>query len=178
VASAACPEFACSVSPATPVPTVLPRIVWRAGLDLNPLDVSEPSQAAWLETLVWPEQAQRLANLRAAMRIAIAHPPRLIKGDLRTDLARLCEAAPNDATLVIFHTAVLAYVASPAERRDFAVRVRSLCQYWISNETADVFPDSAPCIGAHGASRRFVLSVNGGPVAWTDPHGRSLEWIA
>jgi hypothetical protein len=33
-------------------------------------DVSDPVQAAWLEALVWPEQTVRLANLRAAIKIA------------------------------------------------------------------------------------------------------------
>src|SRR6516225_2472414 len=37
-----------------------------------------------------------------------AEAPRLVKGDLRTDLAALAQEAPKDATLVIFHTAVLA----------------------------------------------------------------------
>jgi hypothetical protein len=48
---------------------VLPQIAWRAGLDLNPIDVNNPAEAAWLETLVWPEQTARLA-LSAAMAIA------------------------------------------------------------------------------------------------------------
>jgi len=48
--------------------TAVPQIVWWAGLDLNPLDVSDPEQAAWLRTLVWPEQTDRLARLCAAMK--------------------------------------------------------------------------------------------------------------
>jgi hypothetical protein len=60
------PLFHCSINDATPLPTSLPYIVWRAGLDLNPLDVSDPGHARWLEALVWPEQTDRLANLRAA----------------------------------------------------------------------------------------------------------------
>jgi hypothetical protein len=26
-------------------------------------------------------------------------------------------------------------------------------------------------------SGRFLLSVNGAPVAWSDPHGSSIDWI-
>jgi hypothetical protein len=51
------------------------------------------------------EQSDRLAKLRIAMRIAAEKKPRIVKGDLRTDLARLAAEAPKDATLVIFHTA-------------------------------------------------------------------------
>lgn len=58
------PVFRCSASETTPLPTAPPHVVWRAGLDLSPIDASDASQVAWLETLVWPEQTARLANLR------------------------------------------------------------------------------------------------------------------
>jgi len=62
------PVFPCAVDAKTPIPAAMPQIAWRAGLDLNPLDVSDPEQAAWLRTLVWPEQTDRLARLCAAMK--------------------------------------------------------------------------------------------------------------
>src|SRR3954453_15012199 len=34
------PVFPCAVNAATPVPARLPRVVWRAGLDLKPVDLS------------------------------------------------------------------------------------------------------------------------------------------
>jgi hypothetical protein len=156
----------------------MPEIVWRAGLDLNPLDVSDPAQASWLEALVWPEQTVRLANLRAAIKIAAAFKPRVARGDLRHDFMLLLREAPKDATLVIFHTAVLAYVRSVADRQDFARKVRTLCPYWISNEARQIFPDIAQRIVEHGTRGSFLLSANGTPIAWTDPHGASLKWIA
>jgi hypothetical protein len=172
------PVFACCVTGAVPLPTVMPRIVWRAGLDLVPIDVSDHSQTAWLETLVWPDQPQRLANLRAAMTIAATQQPRVVKGDLRTDLARLCREAPTDATLVVFHTAVLAYVASPVERQAFAAQAQALSRYWISNEAPEVFPEIAARVAARSGPMRFLLAVNGAPVAWAHPHGATLDWIA
>ena len=51
------PIFSCAASPRTPLPTLIPRIIWRAGLDLNPLDAADPEQSSWLETQVWPERA-------------------------------------------------------------------------------------------------------------------------
>ena len=173
------PVFACAANEATPIPREMPTIIWRAGLDLNPLDASDPAQVAWLETLVWPEQTERLANLRAAIKIAAAFKPRIVEGDLREDgLAQLRREAPKEATLVIFHTAVLAYVADPADRRAFAERAMSICPYWISNEYPGVFLDVAGRAGERGAPGRFLLAVNGSPVAWTDPHGAALDWIA
>src|SRR5216683_4857982 len=91
--------------------STLPRVVWRAGLDLKPVDLSDPGEVGWLEALVWPEQTDRLARLRAAIRIASEQKPQLVKGDLRTDLAALAREAPKDVTLVIFHTAGAARTA-------------------------------------------------------------------
>jgi hypothetical protein len=168
------PVFACTASPATPLPAAVPEIVWRAGLDLNPLDAAIPAQAAWLETLVWPEQTGRVGNLHAALTIAAIVRPRVVQGSLLgDDLERLCHEAPKHATLVVFHTAVLAYIADRAARDGFAKRVQSLCPYWISNESPRVFANTV----AGGIAGRFLMSVNATPVAWTDPHGAALEWL-
>jgi hypothetical protein len=171
------PVFPCAATPATPIPQTLPRIVWRAGLDLDPVDLSDAGQVAWLEALVWPEQTERLARLRAAMTIARAQKPRVVNGDLRRDLARLAAEMPKAATRVIFHTAVLAYVSSSAERAEFARAVASLCDVWLSNEAPRLFPDIVARAGAPTPPGRFLMAVNGMPMAWSDPHGASLEWI-
>ncbi len=183
----AAPVFPCAAGPATPLPDRLPQIAWRAGLDLSPIDIADPDQAAWLRALVWPEQEERLARLEAAMRIAARYKPLLVQGDLRHDLARLAAEAPRGMTRVVFHTAVLAYVADAGKRAAFARSVLSECDFWISNEAPHVFPD----IAAHAAPEashdepyaaagagRFLMAVNGSPVAWADPHGASLAWIA
>lgn len=181
------PIFPCAADAATPLPTALPRVVWRAGLDLSPIDLADAEQAAWLETLVWPEETDRLARLRAAMRVAAADPPRLVPGDLRRDVAALAAEAPKTATRVIFHTAVLAYVGEREERAAFAREVRSLCDVWISNEAPRVFAEIAERAGAiptadagyaAAGAGRFLLAVNGSPVAWTHSHGASMQWIA
>jgi hypothetical protein len=172
------PIFSCVVNATTPVPTALPCVTWRAGLDLDPVDISDPNQAAWLEALVWPEQGDRLAKLRTAMSIAAENKPRIVKGDLRTDLPRLAAEAPKDATLVIFHTAVLAYIRSLQEREEFAQSVKTLCDFWISNESPRVFPKIAARAATEGPKGCFLMAVNGIPVGWTDPHGASLDWIS
>ncbi len=172
------PVFSCQVDDATPVPETLPWVAWRAGLDLNPLDVTDAEQTAWLETLVWPEQEQRLASLQAAIRVARAARPRIVRGDLRKDLTSLAAEAPRGMTLVVFHTAVLACVPEQTDRDDFAASVTSLCDFWIANESPSVFPSIAQKAGHGGLPGRFLLSVNGNPVAWANPHGAAINWIA
>ena len=154
-----------------------PDIVWRAGLDLNPLDVRNDDDMAWLETLVWPDQPDRAARLHAAIAVAREDPPRIVAGDLLTALPALAAEAPKDATLVVFHTAVLSYVADAADRAGFVRTVRDLHAVWISNEAPFVFPDIAARLA--GAVRRgpLLLAVNGEPTAWTDPHGAWIDWI-
>ena len=68
--TATAPVFSCATSGHPPLPQHHPEIIWRAGLDLNPLDVRNPEDTDWLETLVWPGQDARLARLRAAIAVA------------------------------------------------------------------------------------------------------------
>ena len=172
------PIFPCEADSKTPLPRELPEIVWRAGLDLEPIDLADPEQVAWLEALVWPEETDRLDRLRAAIEIARGRKPRVVKGDLLRDLAALAAEAPKDATLVVFHTAVLVYVRSPSDRAEFVRSVISVCDFWLANEAPAVFPEIAEGAGNPGSAGRYLMSVNERPVAWADFHGRWIHWIA
>ena len=171
------PVFHCRANEATPLPATLPDVAWRAGLDLNPIDPCNDDQAKWLETLVWPDQPNRLAQLRAGIAVARREPPRLTQGDLRNDLRALAATAPPHAILVVFHTAVLGYLADPIERSAFAVTIQRLGATWISNEVPGVFPEIAAKTSVPRPAGAFLLAVNGEPVAWTDPHGGWIEWF-
>ena len=171
------PVFPCTVSDRTPLPDALPSIVWRAGLDLNPVKLEESEDIAWLETLVWPEDEPRLDRLRAAIAIAKADPPAVEKGDLLHDLSALIERAPRDTTVVVFHTAVLSYVGSAEERAAFARQMLASDAVWLSNESPRVFPEIAARAAAAPSQGLFLLSRDGVPVAWTGPHGQSVHWL-
>jgi hypothetical protein len=170
------PVFPCRASDATPLPERMPRIVWRWGLDLNPVNVSDPEQAAWLQTLVWPGQEDRAERLRAAIHIARRHPPGVGKGDLLHEQFAVATPPPENATLVIFHSAVLVYVA-PGDRERFVDNVRNSDAVWISNESPAVFPSIAAKLNARPPRDRFVLAVDGEPVALAGPHGQSIDWL-
>jgi hypothetical protein len=170
------PVFRCVANPDTPLPKECPEVVWRAGLDLNPIDVNDVEQVRWLETLVWPGEEDRLTNLRAARNAAREDPPRVIAGDLRTDLPALAAQSPAAATLVVFHTAVLAYVPR-TDRLRFYETMRELDAVWVCNETPEIVSDFVATSRQPPSSGSFLLSADRQPVAWTDPHGRSIEWI-
>jgi uncharacterized protein DUF2332 len=172
------PLFRCAVDGPAPLPRRLPRIVWRAGLDLNPLDVGSAEDMAWLDALIWPEQDHRRRNFQAALAVARANPPRIVRGDLLKDLEPLMAEAPADATLVVFHTAVLGYVIPIEARLRFADAMHHSRAIWISNEIAPVFPEIAARAPKPAPRGRFLLAVDGVPKAWTGPHGQSLDWFA
>jgi hypothetical protein len=169
------PVLDCAVTAMAP-PTGRPEVVWRAGLDLNPLDVTDPADVAWLEALIWPEHAHRRARLRAAAAVAAADPPLLVRGDLVDDLPALAARAPADATLVVFHSSVLYQVPVP-RREAFAELVRGLPGHWIAVEGPDVLSYDAlpppPDQALHN-----VLSLDGKPLAWTRGHGQAIDWFA
>jgi hypothetical protein len=161
----------------TDVDVTVPDVVWRAGLDLNPLDATDLDTRSWLRALVWPGQDERLARLDAALDIAAADPPHLIAGDLVTDLPDLIDAAPGDTTVVVMHSAVLAYV-DPRGREAFRAAVTDSRATWISNEAAAVFPEIAGRLTrVDSTAGRFVLAVDGVPTALTGPHGQSYEQL-
>ncbi len=170
----------CAIEGPVPVPTALPEIVWRAGIDLNPLDVTKSEDVRWLETLVWPEQDSRRQRLAAAIDIARTDPPRLLAGDLNDTIETLASQAPSDATLVVFHSAVLAYVSAEA-RTQFVARARSFPGHWISNEALSVVPDIRPSVlppPPDSTKMQFLLAKDGEAVAYARPHGQSLLWLA
>jgi hypothetical protein len=133
---------------------------------------------AWLETLVWPGQEHRATNLRTAIAIARADPPKVHRGDLLADLPAIVALAPKDMQLVVYHTAVLGYVPSRSDREAFAETLRQTSAVWISNEAPSVFPELVGTAPPPPAPGHFLLAVDGKAVAWTGPHGQSIDWFS
>ncbi|MDF2710580.1 DUF2332 domain-containing protein [Nonomuraea muscovyensis] len=167
-----------TAGPLTP-PGRVPRVAWRAGIDLNPLDVHSADDVRWLESLVWPEQHERLRRLRGAVGVARAEPAHLVTGDLTQALDGLLAHVPAGATPVVFHSAVLAYLPIEA-RESFAGRALGLPGHWISNEAPGVLPSVERHLPRPAPADRavFVLALDGRPLAFTGPHGQSLDWFA
>jgi hypothetical protein len=168
----------CETTGGPPLPTALPHIVWRAGLDLNPLDISDPADALWLETLIWPEQTERLARIRAAMELVRGEHPRIVQGDALAGLPALVAEAPPGATLVIVTSAAIVYLP-PDIRASFIELVGTLDARWISNEGRGIVPAAAAAVGEAEPPEpgEFLLALDGHPLAWTGPHGQRLDWL-
>jgi hypothetical protein len=168
------PVLTCEPRGPVPLPGRVPDVVWRAGLDLNPLDVRSADDVHWLQCLLWPGETGRQDRLAAAIGTARRDPPHVHRGDLLTDLPALASQAPPGATLVIYHSAVLAYV-TPRQRAEFADLVGALGAVWLSNEAPEILPGTA----GDRAEGHFVLAENGTrAIAHTDPHGTWLRWLS
>ncbi|MEZ5987575.1 MAG: DUF2332 domain-containing protein [Planctomycetota bacterium] len=170
------------------VPTLhLPEVVWRRGLDLDPVDVREQARSRWLLACVWPEHVERRARLEAALAQCRRDPPRVDRGDLCDDLEAVLAEAPSDATLVVFHSAVLWY--QTAERRQRFVellagwgRDRELVH--VSSEDPGVIADvEVPPSEVDGLRVLLVRTRygRGRPerrlLGVAHAHGAELEWL-
>lgn len=93
----------------------LPEIASRLGLDANPLDLTNPDDARWLEACVWPDQADRFARLQRAIGLFLADPVPLRRGDAVKDLASAV-AQLGDGTPVVTTTWTLCYLELEQQR--------------------------------------------------------------
>ena len=160
-----------------PIPSALPEVCWRRGIDVNPLDVRDSDDVAWLRSCIWPEHDERRDRLDRAAKIVADDPPIIVRGDLNEEIDAVISAAPNDATTVVFHSAVMSYL-SLEQRRVFAANMSARPGVvWISNEGPGVIEGlSAP---PKSRPNGFELRINGGEtLAHTDPHGRWLAWLS
>ena len=136
-------------------PMALPAIAWRCGIDLNPAP-----DADWLRACIFADQPERRARLDAALEIAAAHPPPLIKGDALDLLPSVLAGIPDGLQPVVLHTAVAIYLTA-AERAHL--------DNLLSDVTHIAAEDGHPDGG-------FILHVDGRDVGRADPHGRWLRW--
>jgi hypothetical protein len=168
------PTLSCRPLGPVPLPDHVPEVVWRAGIDLNPLDLNDDDDMAWLSCLLWPGEADRARRLQGAIATARRRPPPIYRGDLLDDLARVAAQAPAGATLVVYHSAAIAYV-DLAKRQAFAASVREIGAVWLSNEGSGVLPNLA----YEPSPASFLLVRDGEKVlASSDPHGTWLQWLA
>ncbi|NJN15318.1 MAG: DUF2332 domain-containing protein [Oscillochloris sp.] len=157
-----------------PIPAAPPDIIWRIGVDLNPVDLADPAARRWLEALIWPEHVERRERLRAAMEMARIFPPPLVRGDLLEWLPQLIAQAPPDAVLCIVHTHVL-YQLSPELRTQvhalLAVAAQHRPIYRLSSEhDGALLPDLKLICYRNDSQQIRVL-------AHTTGHAHWIEWL-
>lgn len=150
-----------------------PAVTSRVGIDLNPLDPTDPDDADWLRALVWPDHGDRRKLLDAALSVAREHPPNVVAGDAVADLPEHVREAPDDATPVVFNTAVL-YQMPDEQRTALRETLASLGTerelYWLSGE-GDSADDNA-----FGLDLTRFPGGETGRLGRYEQHGRWVEW--
>jgi hypothetical protein len=88
-------------------------IASRAGCDRDPIDAADPDEALTLLSYIWPDQAERLRVIRAALEVAATTPVDLVQATIEEWLpAQLAHAQPGVAT-VVYHSIVWQYLPDP-----------------------------------------------------------------
>ncbi|WP_322411671.1 DUF2332 family protein [Microbacterium invictum] len=160
----------------------MPRVVWRAGLDLAPLDAADAADRDFLTALVWPGETGRRERIAAALDIAAADPPRSWRGDAAQPgvVAAVAAEAPAGATLVITTPGVLPHIPRDGRRRlraeIDALRARVGAR-WVTLTPAGLADQWHPPLDPRRWTG-FVLAVDGVACAEVDPLGGFVEWRA
>jgi hypothetical protein len=169
-----------------PVPHRMPVVGRRCGIDRQPIDVTDPVEARWLEACVWPDHVERFERLAAAIELAVEDPPELIAGDAVTSLAAGIERLGDDIHPVVTNSWVLNYLTadervSYLSELDRIGATRDLS--WVYAEAAVHIPE-LPTSPDPANPELTVLSMvrwRGGRrtvehLATCHPHGRSMRW--
>ena len=149
-------------------PLALPKIVRRAGIDLNPLDPTRKEDQTRLLAYIWADQRDRLERTKAAMHIAAEQPAEIDAGDAGAWLETQLAKPANGRLRVVLHTVAWQYFPQATVQRAEAAMTAGENVVRLAME-AD---------GGKGAA----LTLNSYPDAKAEPlgridfHGRWVEW--
>ena len=152
-----------------PLPERFPDCAFRLGIDLHPVDLADPIERRWFESLIWPEHARRRQLASAAMNELRREPPRLIKGDAAEVLGDVLDTVPADASLIVYNCAALCQ--GGAVEQDAVKSVLMACSShrpvdWLycENQTVEL-----RTLANGRMTERQLANMDG--------HGRWLEWL-
>jgi hypothetical protein len=169
-----------------PVPTEMPVIAARAGVDRRPIDVTDQDEANWLEACVWPDQADRFHRLVAAIDIARRYPPEVVAGDAVTSLAAGIDHVGAAGHPVVTNSWVLNYLTSQQRVAYLAELGRIGAERdlsWVYAEAPSLIPELPNSPDPKGGDRTVLTMVrwrNGEHsiehLATVHPHGFWMHW--
>lgn len=173
-----------------PVPTVMPAIASRVGLDLHPADVTDPVAVRWLIACQWPDQLERLERARDALEAARQDPPHIMQGDAVDDLPAAIATVSADALPVVTSSWVMAYLPEDRQR----AFIEQLDQIATVRDVSLVFaeapievpglpvPPGVASVGGEHATVLVRIDWRAGSRTVTRlanlyPHGTWIEWL-
>ncbi|WP_341716189.1 DUF2332 domain-containing protein [Micromonospora sp. FIMYZ51] len=153
----------------------VPRIVDAVGVDLDPPDLTDAADRAWLRALVWPENAHQAALLRAAMAAVAADPPRVLRGNVIDIGADVAASLPPGVPRLVVHTATRIHV--PVEQRPaFDAAIAGFAAggpmlHLALEDDQRTAPSGRPGVGltATDSTGSRTIAVADGHLAWLEP---------
>ena len=101
-----------------PPPDAPVEILSARGVDISPLNIEDPAERERLIAYVWPEQAERLARVRAAIGLALEHRPRIDRDDAAAWTEEVLSLEPKPGvTRVLYHTIAYQYFPAGVQAR-------------------------------------------------------------
>jgi hypothetical protein len=89
----------------------------RAGCDVAPIDVADDAQVRRLESFVWPDQLERLVQLRGAIVLARRDPPDLVRRAAADWLDEQLARPSHGVGTVVFHSIMWWYLSEDERAR-------------------------------------------------------------
>jgi hypothetical protein len=83
--------------------TRIPKIGERIGIDLDPVDPTDPKERRWVDAFCPPDMSEERRQLRNALDLRARTPLRVIKSDALTVLPKLLASLPNPICVLIMH---------------------------------------------------------------------------
>lgn len=148
-----------------------PVVTYRAGVDLNVIDLEEEEARRWLLALIWPEHEERRNRLRHVIEITRQSKLELREGDAVEELLSMSGAAPENSLLCVYHT----WVANQMTGKQQAKLLDVIERIGRSRDLCHIYNNIEPHL-------HLTYYLDGTrhdiPLATTDGHARWVEWLA
>ncbi len=168
------PDWTGPLPPNGMPPNGLPPIADRRGVDLNPLNPTDPNAVLRLRSYTWPDQPDRMQRLDAALSVA---DPVVDQGDAADWLAQRLRAPTPGQIDLVYHTIAWQY---------FPKKTDAACRAALASASDRARPDaplahlSVESFG-HGKNADVTLTLWPGDgtcevheLGQIDPHGRGF----
>jgi hypothetical protein len=152
-----------------------PRVASRVGLELNPVDLSDPDQRDWLRALVWPDQVTRFSQLEKALEIAKGEKSAIRVGDALALLPDVLAELPRDEPVCVYHTFVT-YQFSEEMRQaldDMLIAVSLRRPVWRISIEGTLSGEAPMLLYRYKDGSREKRTL-----AYCSAHGTWLQWCA
>lgn len=146
------------------------KVASRDGVDLDPVDLTNPDQLLWLRALIWPEHVERHQQLIDAADEFRHSAVRLHSGDATDVLPTLMSTVPHEHALVVYSTIALYQFPKESRKRlsqTLALESEKRAVWQIALEGSE--PTLSLTRYQHGLSDTEIL-------ADASPHGWWIKW--